>query len=261
MDKPPLSSFLKSPIQKEDLEPEVSADAVIKRLKGAKGDKGDAGLNAEPPSIEELEALILPLIPDPIPGKNGQQGEIGFSGIDGRNGRDGVDGKDGKDATLTDITPKEVVEKINKSRGEKIKRSRVEGLDEVEGLARTAQRQVQNFISLGGSHNTRIGIPGGTVLTGVNQIDFLNGTITQLGDGTEIQYTAPSGGGGGSGYQAALTGGLTGTNTWATAPNALVIDGVVKQKTQTDGTVNWTGTTTTVLTGAQLPTFDIFAIG
>lgn len=77
-------------------------------------------------------------------------------------------------------------------------------------------------------------------------------------DGTQwIPYT-PSGSGG-SGYQAPLSGGLTGTNTWTTAPNVLVIDGVPRQKTQTDGTVNWTGTTTTVLTGAPLPTFDIFS--
>jgi len=63
---------------------------------------------------------------------------------------------------------------------------------------------------------------------------------------------------GGSTYQAPLTGELTGTNTWTTAPSVIVVDGVPKQKTQTDGTVNWTGTTTTVL--AVLPNFDIYAI-
>ncbi len=67
------------------------------------------------------------------------------------------------------------------------------------------------------------------------------------------------GGSGGSGFQQPITGGLTGTNTWLTAPNVLVIDGVPRQQTQTDGTVNWIGTTTTILTGAPLPTFDIFA--
>ena len=64
---------------------------------------------------------------------------------------------------------------------------------------------------------------------------------------------------GGSTFQQPLTGGLTGTNTWTTAPNVLVIDGVPRQKVQTDGTVMWTGSTTTVLTGAPLPTYDIFS--
>lgn len=62
---------------------------------------------------------------------------------------------------------------------------------------------------------------------------------------------------GGSGYQTPLTGGLTGTNTWTTAPSVIVVDGVPMQKTRTDGTTNWTGTTTTVLTVA--PSYDIFA--
>lgn len=77
-------------------------------------------------------------------------------------------------------------------------------------------------------------------------------------DGTQwIPYT-PSGSGG-SGYQAPLSGGLTGTNTWTTAPNVLVIDNVPYQKTQTDGTQIWSGTTTTVITNGPLPTRDIYA--
>lgn len=61
-------------------------------------------------------------------------------------------------------------------------------------------------------------------------------------------------------FQAPLTGGLTGTNTWASAPKILFIDGVPRQRIQTDGTEMWTGTTTTVLTNAPLPTFDIMGI-
>lgn len=71
-----------------------------------------------------------------------------------------------------------------------------------------------------------------------------------------------AGGGGGSGFQQPATGAVNGTNvtfTWATEPSALVIDGITKQKVQSDSTVNWTGTTTTILTIA--PNFDIFAIG
>lgn len=66
----------------------------------------------------------------------------------------------------------------------------------------------------------------------------------------------------GSGFQLPLTGAVNGTNktfTWTTAPNALGVDGGVLQKTeQTGGTVNWTGTTTTVL--AVAPTRAICAL-
>lgn len=62
-----------------------------------------------------------------------------------------------------------------------------------------------------------------------------------------------------SGYQQPLTGALgQSTFTWTTAPNAIVVDGNTLQATSVDGTVNWTGTTTTVMT--IYPTHDIFAV-
>lgn len=71
-----------------------------------------------------------------------------------------------------------------------------------------------------------------------------------------------TGSGGGSGYQAPLSGSVNGTNqtfTWTTAPSAISVDqGRVMQKVSSDGTVNWTGTTTTVLSIA--PNSDIFAV-
>ena len=88
---------------------------------------------------------------------------------------------------------------------------------------------------------------GDTVSAGTNI------TITTVNGKKVINAT----GSGGSGYQVPLSGGLTGTNTWATAPNVIVVDGVPMQKTRTDGTPNWTGTTTTVLTA--LPAYDVFA--
>ena len=76
--------------------------------------------------------------------------------------------------------------------------------------------------------------------------------------GTTTFANVSTGGGGGSGYQTPLTGGLTGTNTWTTAPSVIVVDGVPMQKIRTDGTVNWTivGLTTTLTIA---PSFDIFA--
>ena len=67
-------------------------------------------------------------------------------------------------------------------------------------------------------------------------------------------------GGSGSGLQFPLTGSVNGSNqtfTWATARNVLVVDGAPLQATEQGGTVNWTGTTTTVLTVP--PNNSIFA--
>lgn len=62
------------------------------------------------------------------------------------------------------------------------------------------------------------------------------------------------------GYQTA-TGTVDGSNTiftFSSAPNAISVDGVILRKTASDGTVNWTGTTTTTLSVA--PNFDIFGV-
>lgn len=73
----------------------------------------------------------------------------------------------------------------------------------------------------------------------------------------EMMHGAGSGSGGGTILEA--TGTVNGVNTsftFTTAPVMLVVDGVPKQKTSSDGTANWTGTTTVTLLIA--PTFDIF---
>lgn len=63
------------------------------------------------------------------------------------------------------------------------------------------------------------------------------------------------------GYQQAV-GTVDGSNTifvFAKAPNVVSVDqGRVMQKVSSDGTVNWTGTTTITLTIA--PNFDIFGV-
>lgn len=58
------------------------------------------------------------------------------------------------------------------------------------------------------------------------------------------------------------TGTVNGVNTvfvFSSAPTAIVVDGGrMMQATSSDGTVNWTGTTTVTLTVA--PVFDIFGL-
>lgn len=61
---------------------------------------------------------------------------------------------------------------------------------------------------------------------------------------------------------APISGAVNGTNqtfVFAVAPTAIVVDqGRTMQKVSSDGTVNWTGTTTVVL--AVAPVSDIFAL-
>ena len=64
-----------------------------------------------------------------------------------------------------------------------------------------------------------------------------------------------------SGYQTPSSGSVNGSNTtfvWTLEPKTIVVDGLALNKVSTDGTVNWTGTTTTVLTVA--PNNNIFAV-
>ena len=64
-----------------------------------------------------------------------------------------------------------------------------------------------------------------------------------------------------SGYQEPTSGTVNGNNrsfVFTTAPNVLVVDGLSIRKVSSDGTVNWTGTTSITLEVA--PNYDMFAI-
>ena len=218
--------------------------AKIKQIKGEKGDKGDKGDTGRDYRTDEgFNEMLKKVTPvkgvhyrdgkdgrDGRNGKDGKDGKTGERGLDGIGiqGRAGRDGRDGKDASKADI--KEVIKPFDK----KIE----DGMAKIDGRIKLIDQRW-------GSH-------GG----GLSKVST-DSTLTGLG--TASSPLSVVGSAGGSGYQAPLSGGFTGTNTWTTAPKVLVIDGVSYQKVQTDGTVMWTGTTTTVLTNAPLPTFDIFA--
>lgn len=209
MDKrPPLSAFLQK--QKE----EASDDAVIAKLRGA---KGDPGKNAIPPSSEELKALILPLIPAPIPGINGDTPTekqlislikpLILAPIPGIKGDDGITPPlDELEAIVLslipdvkeppELTPKDLIEKINKAKTTKISRTRVEGMDELEGLAKSANKNVQNILSLGGSRQTAVKVGGVLLSTGATTINFVGATGTSVGDGSEVNVTTSGSGSG-----------------------------------------------------------------
>jgi len=88
----------------------------------------------------------------------------------------------------------------------------------------------------------------------------LIGDITAVDNDTTRKVDITFTGGSGSGYQAP-TGTVDGVNptfTFATEPNAIVVDGVSFRKVSSDSTVNWTGTT--VITLSVAPNFDIYAV-
>lgn len=80
-------------------------------------------------------------------------------------------------------------------------------------------------------------------ITGATIINFHNGTAIPSGSTT---YEVPSG----------TVNGSNTLFTFATTPVVIVIDGIAYEKTSSDGTVNWTGTTSVTVTIA--PNFDIF---
>ena len=99
------------------------------------------------------------------------------------------------------------------------------------------------------------GSTGGTSIATLVQGSGI--TITN-GHGTVTIAASVSG----SGFQTPTSGTINGTNkvfVWTTAPNAISVDnGRIIQATSSDGTINWTGTTTTTLTIA--PNNDLFSI-
>lgn len=270
MEKPALSTFLKSPIQRKDLEESDEVEEVIKVVRGKRGQKGDKG---DIPSVEELEAIILPLIPDPIPGEKGKDGKsisveevlpIIQSLIP-----EIKDGKTPTKAELTDIvksllpeqketetdTPKEIIEKINKSRGEKIKKSKIEGFDDIESQARSANNKIQKYLLMGGSTLVKLqanGVPLGDFST----LNFINGTVTNSG-GT-ANYTSTGGGGGNVALETPV-GTVNGVNTTFTVANApiyVLVDGVAKFLT-----INYTYSAPTVtITDGAPPTQTIYSL-
>lgn len=291
MKRPSLSSFFNN-------------DKVIEKLRGPRGFPGKNGDAGDTPSQEELEALILPLIPDPIKGDDGHTPTTKELLPLIKNLIPEV--QDGKTPTRDELieiilplipspkemiveldTPKEIVEKINKSRGEKIKKSKVEGLEELTNGLQNNGRQIQKILSFGGANFINVK-NAGAVVGQIQTINFTNATISSVGNGGEINVTTSSMGivlttigtsgaatlvgstlnipqyssATGSGFQIP-TGTVDGTNkifVFATAPNAICVDGATLQKTEQGSlaTQNWSGTTTVTLLVS--PTQSVFAV-
>lgn len=255
--KPPLESFfkIKSPIQKEDLDPK-EIEVEYKFLRGKRGERGDMG------------AKPIAGIDYPLP-KDGKDGIDGINGKDGKNGKDGREGKDAKTIEIPEIaervirllpkseiisgkdgingkdgspdSPKEIIEKINKARGEKIKKNKIEGFDDIESYARSANDKIQKYLLMGGSTLMKLQ-SNGTPLGDFSTLNFVNGTVTNT-KGT-ANFTSLGGGGGFTTLAPTETpDGITTVFTFSTAtaqPTFIVSDNAMMQATTKSGVVNWT---------------------
>lgn len=203
---------------------------------GKKGDKGDTPqididaikeeilnlipkpADGESPDIQELADLVLSMIPAPV---------IPKAPI--------VDHE-----RLADL----MVDKIAKDKKFKI--------EHVAGLTEEVASYRSQLAGKVYGRDTWARGGGDTVAAGTNI------TFTKDSNGNKVINAS---GGGSSGYQVPTSGLIDGSNRtfgWATAPNVIVLDnGNAMNKESADGTVNWTGTTTTVLT--QAPNFNIYA--
>ncbi len=111
----------------------MEEDEIINFIQGEEGKPGKDGVNGR----------------DGKDGKKGERGEKGNDGIDGVDGHDGLDGKDG-----SPDTGKEIVKKINEQKG-KINKKNIEGFDDIESYAKSANDKIQKYLLFGGGSSIR----------------------------------------------------------------------------------------------------------
>lgn len=102
------------------------SDGADSKVPGPKGDPGVDGTNGRDGKDSK------------VPGPKGDRGDVGPAGVRGKDGLKGKAGADGSPDTGEDI-----LKKINKDKTTLIKRDKVEGLDEIERRARTAEANSQ----------------------------------------------------------------------------------------------------------------------
>ena len=132
------------------------------------------GEDGHTPTEKELVALIEPLIPEPIKGKDGRDGvngKDGINGIDGENGKNGERGMDGKDGVDgSPDSPQQIREKLESLKGDdRLDKSAIKGLE--EEIEKLRQIRTSRTGALGGvlSVGVRVETPEGTI-DGVNTI-------------------------------------------------------------------------------------------
>lgn len=151
------------------------------------------GKDGHTPTEGELKALIAPLIPEPIPGVPGSDGKTPTQSElraliqplipEPKHGKDG-----------SPDTGKEIIGKINEDNSkEKIKREKVEGLDEFDTRLKTVEVTPRG--AWGGTHTIQ---DEGVSKTFRSNLNFVGAGVTVTDDPTNnaTKVTIPGGGGG-----------------------------------------------------------------
>lgn len=228
----------------------ISLINKIKSVKGDTGEKGEKGDKGDNYELTREDINFIISVVTPKKGVHYKDGVDGKDGKNGRNGKDGIDGKDGLDGT--EISPEQIVNKLNTltnvldskvlkdvaSKKELVAQEKrlLDGMVRVDGRIKAIDQRWHGGLGFVTTDATLTG-------RGTPASPLSVATSTTAG------YQAPTG----------IVNGVNQTFIFTVAPNVISVDGGSPiRKTQSDGTVNWTGTTTIVLTIA--PNFDIFGI-
>lgn len=224
-------------------------------LEGARRESSDLNNNSSESLSQKMEEVKNDFIKDIESRYSSLKEEV--SGVESRTGK------------TTDNLGKSIAQIVNdfSKKAKESEKDTKEFKEKINDLIEKLRSDLISRISSlhgqkgGGSMNRQMKVGGVDVLTKYTDINLIGGagiTITTANDNTDknVDITFSS-----AGAVNTFTGTVNGVNqtfVFATAPNALSVDNVPRQKTSSDGTVNWTGTTTVVLTVA--PNFDLFAL-
>lgn len=227
----------------------LAISKVLAQVQVMKGDDGYTPVKGKDYFTETEVQSMLSFMMSSV--KEGRQGARGPQGESGLRGIPGIDGKDGESPSVS-LLVKEVLKLVPLPKDgaspspEAIVPHVIKALGKLpKDEALLTKDELVKFLQHGGFRGG-----GDTVAAGAGI------TITRAGGFATIAAT----GGSSSGFQQPTSGAVNGVNqtfVFATSPNVLVIDGIPRQKVQSDSTVNWTGTTTVILSVA--PTYDCFA--
>ena len=228
----------------ENTDPSRVANSLLQMLKGdLKGDKGDKG---DTPSKEEVLALIKPLIPAPIKGKDGKsviEGQVIKKILeriplpaDGKQGAQGEKGEDG-----SPDTGEQIVEKLNPLKNV---------------LDFQVLRNIPDFVQVkdipggggGGQYLTFRDSTGARISAQVTDIQFGAGISASYASG-KITITTTA-----STAVLTATGTIDDSNkdfTFTQKPSVIVMNGATYQ--QTGGAITWTWTAGTLTATLSSP--------
>lgn len=233
----------------------LSAEALKEKL-GLKN--GEPGKDGHTPTAPELKALIEPLIPSPIPGTPGSDGKTPTK-TELRALMQPLipEPKHGKDGSPD--TGEEVIDKVNADKSKKkIKKEKVEGLDEFESRLKTVEVTPQG--AWGGTHTIQ---DEGISKTFRSNLDFVGAGVTVTDDpaNNATKVTIPGGGGAVTDVTATLpitsSGGATPDISTSLATNKLIGRGTagtgVMEEITLGTNLSFTGTTLNVPTMTTAP--------